>query len=184
MTLGLHFPSVLAAARAGSDWAWTALYRELAPSVLRYFRCHSAEGAEDLMGQVFLEIVQDLSGFKGGEDQFRAWVFTIARRRLVDEWRRQGRRRERECSDDLASALTAPEEVEEEGLRRLGEQRVRALLTRLTPAQRDVLFLRIVAGLTLEETAEVLDNTPGAVKSLQIRGLQAIRRLSPEEAIS
>jgi RNA polymerase sigma-70 factor (ECF subfamily) len=152
--------------------------------VLRYFRCYSAENAEDLVGEVFLQIVRDLPGFTGGEDQFRAWVFTIARRRLVDEWRRQGRRREEPRSDLLAPTSAEADEVEQHALARLGEQRVRSVLARLTPAQRDVLFLRIIAGLSIAETAQVLGNTPGGVKSLQIRGLEAIVRVSPEEAVS
>lgn len=184
MTLGLDFSSILIAARAGSEWAWTRLYYDLAPDLLRYFRCYSVESAEDLVGQVLLQVVRDLARFKGGEDRFRAWVFTIARRRLVDEWRRQGRRKEQASSDLLSVVSAASEEIETDALRRLGEQRVHSILARLTPAQRDVLFLRMVAGLTIEETAEVLGNTSGAVKSLQSRGLEAIRRLLPKEAVS
>jgi RNA polymerase sigma factor (sigma-70 family) len=181
---GLDFPSVLVAARTGADWAWTKLYRDLAPSLLRYFRCYSAENAEDLVGEVFLHVVRDLPGFGGGEDQFRTWVFTIARRRLVDQWRRAGRRREDPWSDDLPIPVTARGEVEEDVLARLSERRVRTVLARLTPAQRDVLFLRIIAGLSIAETAQVLGNTPGGVKSLQVRGLEAISRTFPEEAVS
>jgi RNA polymerase sigma-70 factor (ECF subfamily) len=184
VTLGLDFPSVLVAARTGAEWAWTRLYRDLAPSILRYFRCYSADDAEDLLGEVFLQLVRDLPGFSGGEDQFRAWVFTIARRRLVDTWRRQGRRREDLSSDHPRFASTGFEEIEEDVLKRLSGQRVRSVLARLTPAQRDVLFLRIIAGLSISETAEVLGNTPGGVKSLQVRGLEAIRRVLPEEAVS
>jgi RNA polymerase sigma-70 factor (ECF subfamily) len=184
VSLGLEFPSVLSAARTGAEWAWTKLYRDLAPSILRYLRCYSPESAEDLLGEVFLQIVRDLPGFTGGEDRFRSWVFTIARRRLVDEWRRQGRRREDSHSDDLPLTATAADEVEEDVLRRLSEQRIRSVLARLTPAQRDVLFLRIIAGLSIAETAQVLGNTPGGVKSLHIRGLETIRRAFPEEVVS
>ncbi len=190
MSLGLEFPSVLVAARTGAEWAWTMLYRDLAPSILRYLRCYSTDNAEDLLGEVFLQVVRDLPGFSGSEGQFRAWVFTIARRRLVDEWRRRGRRREDLCPDDprlRASprlASTGPDEIVHDVLRRLSEQRVRSVLARLTSAQRDVLFLRIIAGLSIAETAQVLGNTPGGVKALQVRGLEAIRRGFPEEAIS
>ena len=60
MNSGLDFPSVLVAARTGAEWAWTKLYRDLAPSLLRYFRCYSADQAEDLLGGVFLQVVCDL----------------------------------------------------------------------------------------------------------------------------
>jgi len=166
------------------------LYRDLAPSILRYFRAYSTENAEDLLGEVFLQVVRDLPDFSGSEGQFRAWVFTIARRRLVDEWRRQGRRREVLCRDDprltagQPLAATGPDEIVHDVLRRLSEQRVSVVLARLTPAQRDVLFLRIIAELSIAETAQVLGNTPGGVKALQVRGLEAIRRAFPEEAVS
>ena len=61
-------------------------------------------------------------------------------------------------------------------MRALAEDRVRAIIERLTGGQRDVLLLRILGGLTIEEVAAVLHKTPGAVKALQARGVAAIRR--------
>ncbi len=87
------FQALLSAARTGADWAWATVYREYSPAVLRYLRGRGAREAEDLLGEVFLQIVRNLAGFDGSERDFRTWVFMIAHNRLVDEWRRAGRER-------------------------------------------------------------------------------------------
>jgi RNA polymerase sigma factor (sigma-70 family) len=90
--LGESFPQILAAARGGAEWAWARIYGDLAPPVLGYLRTRGAADAEDLMGEVFLQVVRDLNTFEGGERDFRAWVFTITHHRLLDDVRRRARR--------------------------------------------------------------------------------------------
>ncbi len=85
MAIGVEFPTVLDAARAGAEWAWRALYRDLAPAVLGYLHHRGARSPEDVCGDVFCELVRDLNRFDGNEPAFRAWVFLIARHRLIDE---------------------------------------------------------------------------------------------------
>lgn len=75
MSLGVNFPSVLDAARTGAEWAWTAIYRDLSPAVLRYLRARGAREPEDVLGEVFLQVVRSISHFSGEEHDFRAWVF-------------------------------------------------------------------------------------------------------------
>src|SRR5882672_6340197 len=94
------FDDVLHAARAGAEWAWQRIYDELAPKVAGYFRAHGAADSENLTGEVFLQIVRGLPNFSGGEREFRAWTFTIAHRRLVDDLRRRRRRPAEHASDD------------------------------------------------------------------------------------
>ena len=90
--LGDSFLTVIAAARSGAEWAWATLYRELAPSIRGYLRFRGAEEPDDLLGEVLLQLVRDLDAFDGDERAFRAWVFTIAHHRLLDDRRRQVRR--------------------------------------------------------------------------------------------
>ena len=61
-------------------------------------------------------------------------------------------------------------------MRSLEEQRVRVILDQLTPDQRDVLLLRLLSDLTVEQVATVVGKTAGAVKALQARGLEQVRR--------
>jgi RNA polymerase sigma factor (sigma-70 family) len=172
--LGEQFPYTLAAARTGAEWAWSTLYRDLAPSVLGYLRARGAGEPEDVTGEVFLQVVRYLPGFDGDERDFRAWVFVITHHRLLDE-RRRAQRRPVEPGGDLHVDGTAAG-AEEEALRTISSDRVRELIGRLPREQRDVLLLRVLGGLTVAEVATAMGKSRGAVKALQRRGLQALER--------
>jgi RNA polymerase sigma-70 factor (ECF subfamily) len=184
MPLYESFEPALLAARGGAEWAWRAIYNDVAPFLLRYLRGHGAADPEDVLGDVFIQVVKNIGSFEGGEVQFRAWVVTIARRRLIDLGRQSVRRPSDAVPDEVLQAAGPRGDAEEDSLRALATTRVRGILERLSPDQRDVLFLRILGGFTIEETAEVLGKKAGAVKSLQARGLAAIRREMPKEAVS
>lgn len=181
--LGQNFPYVLAAAREGADWAWTRVYRDLAPSVLGYLRARGAGEPDDLTGEVFLQVVRDLRGFKGGEREFRAWVFAIAHHRLIDDVRHRGRRPV-EPAAEVADWQTPAEDAEEEVLRAFATERVRRIIEQLPPEQRDVLLLRVLGGLTVSEVAKAVGKSAGAVKALQRRGLAGIKRALSEEGVT
>ncbi len=177
VSLDEEFASVLSAARAGADWAWSRLYADLAPTVLGYLRSRGAPDAEDVLGETFLQVVRGLEGFDGDESGFRSWVFTIAHRRLVDDRRRRGRRPVHPAADDVLDGQLPPMAAgEDEALASLGTERVLALLDSLTEEQRAALALRFVGGLTLPEVAAVLGRTDNATKALQRRGLRSLRR--------
>jgi RNA polymerase sigma-70 factor (ECF subfamily) len=175
------FQEVLSAAQADAPWAYERLYRSLSPAVCGYLRLRGAADPEDLTSEVFLGAFRGIGSFVGDEHQFRSWVFTIAHRRLTDERRALGAR------PRVTDAAEPPDrpggDVEEEALRRLSAERVRALCAGLAPDQGDVLLLRLVSGLTVEAIAGVLGKTPGAVKALQRRGVAALRRQLEREGV-
>ena len=175
---------MLAAAQSGQEWAWSVLVRDLAGSLIGYFRTQGASDPEDLAGRVFLDLALRLDAFEGGNAGFRSWTFVIAHRRLVDERRRRARRPEepRDPHGFESSALTAS--AESEAMSALGGEAVARLLHTLTEAQRDVIALRIVAGLSVEETARAVGRKPGAVKALQRRGLDSLRRQIESETVA
>jgi len=183
--IGEQFETVLEAARAGAGWAADRLWQSLAPSVAGYLRVQGAAEPDDLTSEVFLGVFGGLGSFSGGEEQLRAWVFTIAHRRLTDE-RRQTARRPPPASLDTEhnheQGSPAPS-AEHDALRRLSAERVQRLCEQLVPDQRDVLLLRLVGGLTVEEVAAGLDKSPGAVKALQRRGLAALRKNFDREGV-
>lgn len=168
------------------------LYRELAPAVHGYLSAQGAHEPEDLTGEVFLQVVRDLHRFDGDERSLRAWVFTIAHRRLLDD-RRRSRRRPAETSigpSELARGAPAPRDeqlvapsAEEQALADVGAERVRRLIDDLPAAQRTVLLLRVLGGLTVRETAAATRKRPGAVKALQRRGVAAIRNALAGEGV-
>jgi RNA polymerase sigma factor (sigma-70 family) len=173
--LGESFHGILMAAGFGEEWAWCALYAELSPRVRGYLRAQGEADPDDLAGEVFVQVVRDLARFEGGEVQFRAWVMTIAHHRLVDERRRRARR-----PVVTASPVEAHEEiggdVEEEAIAMIGEQRIQEALAGLSDQQRAVLLLRVLGDLTVEQVARVIGKRPGAVKALQRRGLEVLKR--------
>lgn len=172
----------LAAAKAGEAWGCARLYEELKRPVTAYVRMRGAADPDDVTSETFLGVFRDLHAFEGDADQFRAWVFTIAHRRVLDDHRRRSRRPVLTCAPrDLDPAGG---DVEAEALAALGAERAAELLAVLTPDQREVVLLRIVADLSLEHVAEVTGRTVNAVKALQHRALNALRRAMTEQPVT
>jgi RNA polymerase sigma factor (sigma-70 family) len=184
MALGERFPAVLAAAQRGDDRAWSVLYDELAGRLVRYLRARGARDPEDLVGEVFVQLARGLPRFEGSEAAMRGWAFLIARNRLLDE-ARHGRRHPTETLDLVDDVtLVAAGDTETEALSRVGSARLHRLLGALTPDQRDVLLMRVVGDLSLEQVAAALGKRIGAVAQLQRRGLAALRRELEREGVS
>jgi RNA polymerase sigma factor (sigma-70 family) len=174
MRTGLAFDDVLAAAQAGAAWAFETLYRDLAPAVTGYLRLHGAAEPDDLASETFLGVFTGLAGFRGDEDELRSWVFTIAHRRLIDDWRRRSRRPQ--LADDAGDLTLLPGgDAEDDALVLVGAEDVHRLCAGLPDDQRSVLLLRVLADLTVEQVASVMGRSVGSVKALQRRGLRALR---------
>lgn len=174
--LGSSWESVLGACRVGAEWAWRQVYEDVAPSLLRFHRARGTPDPEDLVGDTFVRVVRAFPGFDGTEERFRSWVFAISRRRAIDLARTRGRRPEQPTLDADLIAWSGTGDAEADAIRSIEEQRVRAILETLTENQRDVLLLRVLADLTVEQAAVVVGKSPGAVKALQARGLAHVRR--------
>ena len=144
--------------------------------VLAFVRAAGAEDPEAVVNDVFLGVFGRLSGFAGDESGFRALLLTVARRRVVDDVRRRARRVPTRPWDDEVDRRTSPS-VEEMLVGPAGDDRSPLTLVGSLPAdQRDVVLLRLVADLSIAEVATILDKRPGAVKSLQRRALDSLRR--------
>jgi RNA polymerase sigma-70 factor (ECF subfamily) len=178
------FATALEAARCGDEAAWRYLHASLASALLAYARAHGATEPEDVVGEVFASVARGLPGFRGNEEAFRGWVFLVARHRIIDERRRRGRRPVDPRPPDELPTMPAPVDTAQEALGALESQRLRRLLERLTPDQRDVLLLRVVADRSVEDTARIMGRRSGAVKQLQARALAALRRAIEEEAVT
>lgn len=177
MAVGEGFPEILRAAQLGAEWAWRTLYRDLAPAVTGYMRLHGVAEPDDLTGEVFVHIVRGLSSFTGNEKQFRSWVFVIAHHRLADERRSRNRKPSEPAEIHALEQVCPAGNTEEEALSRLSVGEIRRVLEALSDDQRDIMLLRIVGGLTLEETAGIVGKRIGSVKALQRRAIATIRRI-------
>jgi len=167
---------LLGAAQTGAPWAWDRLYQDLAPPVRGYLVAQGAADPDDLLGEVWLHVARGVARFGGDESAFRSWVFMIAHHRVVDERRRRGRRPESAPGDADDWAGTTPA-AEDDALAGIATEEVVALLARLTDDQRDVLTLRILGDLTVEQVAAATGRRPGAVKALQRRALRSLQKI-------
>ncbi len=166
---------VLVAAQAGQAWALRAVYDQLSPAVLGYLRARGAAEPEDLTSEVFLAVLPRLATVTGGAAGLRTFTFSVAHARLVDDLRKRSRREPTIPYDAEADRRLSPS-AEDDAVTRVQTDRVRRILDTLGPDQRDVLVLRILGDLTVEQVAEALGKSEGAVKQLQRRGLLALRR--------
>ncbi|MEL7209546.1 MAG: RNA polymerase sigma factor [Actinomycetota bacterium] len=176
-SLGSTFPTVLEAARAGEARAFERLYELLHRRVYAFAHVRGCADPEGLVNDVFVQVFVNIGTFEGNEPQFKAWVFRIARNRVIDEARRRRRRPiDASLDEETIHGLTSVDDTEREALDRVGSASVLAHLDALTPEQRDVVLLRIVADLTIESIAGILDKRPGAVKALQRRAFRTLAR--------
>lgn len=166
---------MIAAARVGAGWAFERIHQTMSSDVLGYLRSQGCADPEGATNDVFFRAFRKMSSFDGSGPQFRSWLFAIAHNLVIDERRMTSRRLATQPLHDRFDRA-AGDDVEADAMTRLASGRVRQVLAMLSPDQRDVLLLRIVADLSLEEVAVATGRTVGAVKSLQHRALASLRR--------
>ena len=170
--IGADFERVLADAQVGDEAAFARLWRDLNPALLRYLTL-GGDAAEEVAAETWLTVVRGLASFSGSETDWRAWVFTTARRRAVDA----GRKRAREAGLGWRASTWASDHVADcaDAVVDLASTEDALRLVRKLPAlQAEVVLLRVVAGLPVAEVAEVVGRTPGAVRVACHRGLQTL----------
>jgi RNA polymerase sigma-70 factor (ECF subfamily) len=170
-----EFAAALRAATSGDEAGIAVLWRALQPAVLRYLRVVVGEAAEDVASETWLQAVRGLHTFIGDAGAFRVWLFRIARHRGIDERRRQGRRREEAL--DLVGELEARSAARDVALDAIESSETEwalRLIAQLPPDQGEAVMLRVVAGLDVAQTAQVLNKRPGAVRVAAMRGLRKL----------
>ena len=183
MTLEGAFESTLAAAQAGAEWALADLYRDLHPAVLRYLKAQEPGEGDDLASEAWIDVARGLHRFRGDERDLRRWVFTIARRRLVDHRRRTTRRRTDPVPVESLSAVPDVRDAEGQALEAISAEEAVARVTAvLSPDQAEVVLLRVVAGLSAEEAGSVMGKRAGAIRVLQHRALERLAAYYREAA--
>jgi RNA polymerase sigma-70 factor (ECF subfamily) len=157
----------LAAAQNGDPHGFAQLWRGLQPALLRYLRVVIGDHAEDAASETWLHVIRDLDRFHGDLGAFRGWLFRIARHRALDERRR---RRATPAEDvDRTAPDAATLAIEGEGT----DWALRIIAT-LPADQAEAVMLRIVAGLDVATTAQILGKRPGAVRIATMRGLRRL----------
>jgi len=174
----------LAESARGDEAALTLVYRELNPRLLRYLRHHAGPVAEDLAAEVWLALAPQLDGFRGTFEQFRALMFTVARRRVVDEYRRKRRTPTRAPLDD-ARELADGSDTEAVAVEQLTTQgAVERLVRRLPADQAEIVLLRTLGDLDVEQVAQIVGKSKGAVRIAQHRALRRLQQTFAEKVVT
>jgi len=179
------FEEVLCAAREGDEHALGALYRGIYPRFVRYVGAIAPGSAEDVATDAWLDVARGLARFRGDESAFRSWAFTIARRRLLDLQRRTARRRTDPADPrDLVDAVPGGD-VEAEALASLGASwAIRLIVDSLSHDQAEVVLLRVIGDLGVDQVAAITGRRPGAIRVLQHRGLRRLAETLRREGVT
>lgn len=175
--IGETFQAVLAAAQGGDEGAFSALWRDANPALLRYLRVIAPEVAEDVAADSWVHVVRGLAGFRGDENAWRAWLFTTARRRVIDDARYRARRPVSPVAEIPTAATPLSPDTADLVLERLSTATAIALIAELPRLQAEVILLRVLAGLDNEATARLLGRSSGAVRVAAHRGLRRLAQL-------
>jgi len=182
--IGEDFTAVLASAQEGGETAFSALWRDVNPALLRYLRVLAPDAAEDVASETWVQVVRGLPSFRGDEGAWRAWLFTIARRRAIDE----GRRRSRHPAGSLAEVTGGREprtaDAAELAMESLGTAAAVAAVAALPPLQAEVILLRVLAGLDTDLVARIVGRSPGAVRVAAHRGLRRLAQTLAERGVT
>jgi RNA polymerase sigma-70 factor, ECF subfamily len=168
------FQEALREAQAGSEAGFRQLWRQLQPRLLRFLSVYGCAEPDDVASETWLQVVRDLHRFDGGEDDFRSWLFSIARHRAIDATRARTRFRDRLTRTQQAEPGPGDKPVELEVLEGLSTRQAVALVAGLSPDQAEAVALRVIAGLDTPAVASILGKSPGSVRVALHRGLRAL----------
>ena len=177
------FDEAVAAAVAGDAAGFQWLFEAYGRRVQGFVRSRGCVEPDDVTSEVFASAFRSIGEFTGDVGNFVAWLFRIARNKVIDGARYASRRPQLESGEGRVERM-ADVDVESAALGDVELGWLWEVLDALTEEQRDVLLLRFVADLSIERTAEVLEKEPNAVKALQYRAIRAAQRKISEGAVT
>lgn len=160
----------------GDGDAFGQLYESTLNRVYRYiyYRVSDDETAEDLTSKVYLKAWESLPRFRSSSSPFIAWLYTIAHNAVIDHYRVSHQHTHLDEISDLPDRAELPAEQYEH---RADAETLRRALQLLTTEQREVVTMKMLDGLTTDEISARMRKSPGAIRALQMRGLQALARI-------
>ena len=178
------FVDALAAAQRGDERAAQSLFVLLQPRLLRFLVAQEPRAADDIAAEVWLAVATRITQFEGTWADFRAWFFTIARRRLADHRRTAVRRRTDVVEAEVFEHRPGRENPEQAVLDSLsGQEAARLITSSLSGDQAEVLLLRLLGDLDVDQVAGVMQRTPNWVRVTQHRAIRNLARMLDGEIV-
>ena len=172
-------------AQIGNVSAISELYLSHHQQIFRFIwsRVYDPHEAEDLTMEVFIRMLNHLSSYQDRSVPFRAWLYEIARNLVIDRLRRNGHHQTLPL-EDFTNYPVGGDSLEDVAEYRLTLSLVQQLLSQIHPDEAEVVSLRFLGGLSLQETAYATQKTVAAVKALQHRGLASLKQfMNPEQQV-
>ncbi len=172
----------------GQPAAIDTLLRQIRPMVVRYCRARLVRisghyhAADDVAQEVCIAVLSALPRYQDMGRPFASFVFGIASHKVADAMRNAARMAI--PTEDLPDGPDDRPGPEEMAVAYIEAERARALLARLPIHQRELLVLRVLSGMTAEETGHELGMSAGAVRVAQHRALARLRAIAVEESIA
>jgi RNA polymerase sigma-70 factor (ECF subfamily) len=162
-------------ARSADPQALSAIYEHFAQGIFRYiyYRVGDVETARDVQSEVFLRMLEGIEHYEDRGWSISAWLYRIAHDRTIDVLRR----RERQQTRPLDTWFESGDEYNDEGIDQADRVTLYTSMNQLAPDHRQVLLLRFVYDLSLQETARQMGRSVGSIKSLQHRAVHALRNI-------
>ena len=170
---------VVDAVKRGDRRAWEAAYDTYGKGLMGFLvlRLGDRDDAAEALSETFLRALEKIGGLRGGADAFRAWLFRIARNVATDRLRARSRVSLEAEPDETVDLLTGG--PAEQVIAAEDAVEVRRALGALPADDREVVWLRVCAGLSSDEVGEIVGKKPGTVRMQQLRALEIMaRRLS------
>jgi RNA polymerase sigma-70 factor, ECF subfamily len=172
---------LLKRARRGDDDAIRQIYEQYFPPIYQFVRMRvdEVDTAEDIASEVFLKLIAAFRGRNAPRTSLRGWLFRVARNNLHDHYGRE----KRFTKMTLAEWMPAPPEGDPElqFMRTLDNERCRTAIKELSVDQQEVIILRFGQALSIQETADIMNRKVNAVKQLQFRAVNNLRRVLGEK---
>nr|WP_206324256.1 ECF subfamily RNA polymerase sigma factor, BldN family [Streptomyces sp. HNM0574] len=170
-------------AQDGESEAFGRLYDQYSDTVYRYiyYRVGGRATAEDLTSETFLRALRRIGTFTWQGRDFGAWLVTIARNLVADHFK-SSRFRLEVTTGEMLDANEVERSPEDSVLESLSNAALLEAVRRLNPQQQECVTLRFLQGLSVAETARIMQKNEGAIKTLQYRAVRTLARLLPDDA--
>ena len=178
VTIEPDLENAIRGAKRGEESAIVVLFRCYNPPLLRYLRHQIPADYEDVASETWAAIAKGIKDFSGGPQELRAWIFGIARKKIADQFRIHGKsrlavQRERIHIDGISRDLSDPTATP--AVANLSaEEAIETLLSSLPPHHAEVILLRVVADLSVEDVANLMGKSQEAIRVIQHRAINTL----------